>query len=92
MIGSIFGDSIMASSTKGWTGHTLGAAGILEAIFAIEALRSGTVPGTLNFTQIDPEINISMVSENRYAKLNHVMTNSFGFGGNNACLIFSKYQ
>lgn len=91
LVGSLFGKTTMASSTKGWTGHTLGAAGILEAIFAIEALQSGTVPGTLNLEQVDPDIDIHMVAENRDSNLTHVMTNSFGFGGNNACLIFSKY-
>ena len=92
VVGDLFGESTFASSTKGWTGHTLGAAGILEAIFAVEALNSGIVPGTLNMQQLDPEIGISMVAENRYRSLNHVMTNSFGFGGNNACLVFSKHS
>ncbi|MDC0361737.1 beta-ketoacyl-ACP synthase [Halioglobus sp.] len=91
VVGGLFDESVLASSTKGWTGHTLGAAGILEAIFAVEALRFGTVPGTLNMQRLDPEINIRMVANNRYKTINHAMTNSFGFGGNNACLIFSKH-
>lgn len=90
LIGKMFSAQTRASSTKGWTGHTLGAAGILEAIFAMEALTSGLVPGTLHLDQLDPEISISMSAQNTRASLQHVMTNSFGFGGNNACLIFSK--
>lgn len=90
LVGSLFSSDTLASSTKGWTGHTLGAAGILEAIFAIDALTTGLVPGTLNLEQLDPEVAITMSAENSHRSLQHVMTNSFGFGGNNACLIFSK--
>ena len=90
LIGKMFGAEVLASSTKGWTGHTLGAAGIIESILAIEALRSGIVPGTLHLENVDPEIAITMTASNQTAKLRHVMSNSFGFGGNNACLIFSR--
>lgn len=90
VIGKIFGADVLVSSTKGWTGHTLGAAGIIESILAIEALRSGTVPGTLYLEAVDPEIEITMSAHNQTAKLRHVMSNSFGFGGNNASLIFSQ--
>lgn len=89
LIGKMFGAGVLASSTKGWTGHTLGAAGIIESILAIEALRSGVVPGTLHLESVDPEIAITMTAHNQTANLRHVMSNSFGFGGNNACLIFS---
>jgi 3-oxoacyl-[acyl-carrier-protein] synthase-1 len=92
LVGAMFPASTLASSTKGWTGHTLGAAGILESIFALEALTSGLVPGTLNLAQVDPEIAISMSAANQNADLTHVMSNSFGFGGNNACLIFSRAE
>lgn len=92
LIGAMFPISTLASSTKGWTGHTLGAAGILESIFALEALTSGLVPGTLNLAQVDPEIAITMSATNQTAALTHVMSNSFGFGGNNACLIFSRTE
>lgn len=90
LVGRMFPPQTLASSTKGWTGHTLGAAGILEAIFAIEALTTGLVPGTLNLDRLDPEITLSISAGNTRASMQHVMTNSFGFGGNNACLIFSK--
>lgn len=92
LVGALFPSSTLVSSTKGWTGHTLGAAGILESIFALEALSSGLVPGTLNLTQVDPEIAITMSAANQTAQLIHVMSNSFGFGGNNASLIFSRVQ
>lgn len=92
LVGAMFPASTLASSTKGWTGHTLGAAGILESIFALEALTSGLVPGTLNLAQVDPEIAITMSAANQNAGLTNVMSNSFGFGGNNACLIFSRAE
>jgi 3-oxoacyl-[acyl-carrier-protein] synthase I len=92
LVGAVFPATTLVSSTKGWTGHTLGAAGILESIFALEALATGLVPGTLNLTQIDPEIVINMSAANHTAELTHVMSNSFGFGGNNACLIFSRKE
>lgn len=90
LVGRMFGANTLASSTKGWTGHTLGAAGILEAIFALEALATGLVPGTLNLRSPDPEIALEVLAENCQRDLRHVMSNSFGFGGNNACLIFSN--
>lgn len=92
LVGKMFPPQTFASSTKGWTGHTLGAAGILEAIFAIETLSTGLVPGNLNLQQLDPDISMSISAPNTHATLQHVMTNSFGFGGNNACLIFSKIK
>ena len=92
LVGAMFPASTLASSTKGWTGHTLGAAGILESIFALEALVTGVVPGTLNLAEVDPEIAITMSAANQRADLTHVMSNSFGFGGNNACLIFSRAE
>ncbi len=90
LLKAMFGTNTLASSTKGWTGHTLGTAGILEAILAIEALKSGLVPGTLNLQEVDPEFDIAMSAHNKTASLRHVMSNSFGFGGNNASLIFSR--
>lgn len=92
LIGTLFDCRTISSATKGWTGHTLGAAGILESIFAMEALRSQTIPGTLNLQTIDPEIDVAISTQNQASPLSHVMSNSFGFGGNNACLIFSHAQ
>lgn len=85
-----FGNAVRASSTKGWTGHTLGAAGILEAIITIDALQTGLVPGTLNLQNPDPAIALTPLMSSEQVELHHVMSNSFGFGGNNASLIFSK--
>lgn len=78
------------SSTKGWTGHTLGAAGILEAIITLEAMKYELIPGTLNCDEPDPEFDFPVVRQNVRKSIRHAMTNSFGFGGNNAALIFGR--
>ncbi len=80
----------LASSTKGWTGHTLGAAGILEAIITLESMKHGIVPGTLNCEEPDPEFSFPILMENTKSPIRHAMSNSFGFGGNNAALIFGR--
>jgi 3-oxoacyl-[acyl-carrier-protein] synthase-1 len=79
-----------ASSTKGWTGHTLGAAGILEAVITLDAMRHGLSPGTLNCEVPDPEFRFPVLKENLAQPLRYAMTSSFGFGGNNAVLIFGR--
>jgi 3-oxoacyl-[acyl-carrier-protein] synthase II len=79
------------SSTKGATGHLLGAAPAVEAAFSVLALRDQTIPPTINYQTPDPECNIDCVpNEARPAELIHVMSNSFGFGGHNVVLVFSK--
>lgn len=88
-IESVFGGAIPCSSTKGWTGHTLGAAGIVEAIFAIEALNQQWAPCTLNTKTIDSAIKTNVLLESQSIAAKHVLTNSFGFGGSNCSLIFS---
>jgi 3-oxoacyl-[acyl-carrier-protein] synthase-1 len=88
--GDLFGEGLLCSATKSWTGHTLGAAGITEAVLAMETLSTGTVPGTINTRSIDPEIQIEVLLENRSFEPEIVMTNSFGFGGNNCSLIFAR--
>ncbi len=90
VIGALFPATTLCSSTKGWTGHTLGAAGITEAIVAVDALHSGVVPANLNLENRDPALSLSLAWDNEARELRHVMTNSFGFGGNNCSLIFSK--
>lgn len=80
----------MASSTKGWTGHALGAAGILESIITLESLRHGLVPGTLNCAEVDPEIEFPVIRDNVQADIRYALSNSFGFGGNNATVIFGR--
>ena len=90
---SVFGDhtdQIAVTSTKGVTGHTLGAAGAIEAIFAIQALREGRVPPTANLDQQDPEIALDVVAgAPRDTPLTAVLSNSMGFGGQNAALVFT---
>ena len=85
-----FAERTMASSTKGWTGHALGAAGILESVITLEAMSNGAVPGTLNCEEMDPEIEFQVITENVAADINYALSNSFGFGGNNASVIFGR--
>lgn len=85
-----FKDHVPVSSTKGWTGHTLGAAGILEAVIAMDTLHTGLIPGTLNREIDDPEFRFDVLSDNLEKRVNLAMTNSFGFGGNNASLVFGR--
>jgi 3-oxoacyl-[acyl-carrier-protein] synthase-1 len=77
-----------ASSSKGWTGHTLGAAGILEAVVTLEAMKHALMPGTLNCEIPDPRFRFPVLQENTPRPLRYAMTSSFGFGGNNAVLMF----
>ncbi len=85
---SLFGDSVPASSTKGWTGHALGAAGIVEAIVSILCLRRGFLPGTLHTRRLDPALRSRILLENEDHPARRVLSNSFGFGGNNCSLVF----
>jgi 3-oxoacyl-(acyl-carrier-protein) synthase len=80
------------SSTKRIFGHALAASGALEAVVCIEALRRQELPPNPGFTKCDPTIGLEPVTEKLHAQLNHVMSNSFGFGGNNGVLIFSKAE
>jgi len=84
----LFPETVPVSSTKGWTGHTLGAAGITEAIISIDALTTGLLPGNLNTEDPEPAIVAHLLLENREDRIATVMSNSFGFGGNNCSLIF----
>ena len=87
---SVFGERVPCSGTKGWTGHTLGAAGAIEAVLTLLCLRAGHAPGTLNTRSIDADIKSDVLLEGRDAPLRHAMSNSFGFGGSNCSLIFGK--
>jgi 3-oxoacyl-[acyl-carrier-protein] synthase-1 len=80
------------SSTKPYTGHTLAAAGAIEAVFSILALNNNTIFPNLNFKNKMPELNISPVTEITQKNLKNVLSNSFGFGGNCTALIFSKNE
>jgi 3-oxoacyl-[acyl-carrier-protein] synthase II len=93
-IKTVFGEqayNIPISSTKSMTGHLLGASGAVEAVFSILALRDGVIPATINYQISDPECDLDYVpNQPREIVLDHVMSNSFGFGGHNATLVFSK--
>ncbi|WP_043112217.1 beta-ketoacyl-ACP synthase [Solimonas flava] len=78
------------SSTKGYTGHTLGAAGIVEAVYACLAVEHGFVPPSLNTRTLDPALRAHYALEAQSRPLRIAASNSFGFGGNNACLIFGR--
>ena len=93
-IKQVFGDyaknGLLVSSTKSMTGHLLGAAGALEAALSILAMRDGIVPPTMNLDEPDPECDLDYVPyKAREAKLNYVMSNSFGFGGTNGSILFA---
>ncbi|MFT8319844.1 MAG: beta-ketoacyl-ACP synthase II [Bacillus sp. (in: firmicutes)] len=92
----VFGDyayKVPMSSTKSMTGHLLGAAGGVEAIFSILAIKDSVVPPTINFETADPDCDLDyVVNTNRKQEVNVAMSNSLGFGGHNATIIFKKYQ
>jgi 3-oxoacyl-[acyl-carrier-protein] synthase-1 len=83
----VFGTSTPCSSTKGATGHTLGAAGGVEALISLIALQNGLMPGGLNVQTPDPELRLNYLRANRDAPLRAILSNSFGFGGTNASLV-----
>jgi 3-oxoacyl-[acyl-carrier-protein] synthase II len=86
-------DKLWVSSTKSMTGHMLGAAGGVEAVFSILALQNGVVPPTINYENPDPECDLDCVPNTAREKaIKTVMSNSFGFGGTNATLVFRKYE
>jgi 3-oxoacyl-[acyl-carrier-protein] synthase I len=87
---SIFGPTTPCSSTKGATGHTLGAAGALEAVISALAIRNGLMPGGIQTMRIDPTLTAHYIKENRRTPLKRVLSNSFGFGGTNCSLIFGR--
>ncbi len=89
-IAAEFPATVHASSTKGWTGHTLGAAGILETVIALQALEHGELPGLLNCAELDAVCGPQIRIENAERAIDYAMSNSFGFGGNNASLVFSR--
>ena len=87
---ALFGAATPCSSTKGATGHALGAAGGLEAVICALALQAGLIPGGLNVRQRDPQLGLNYLSANQRAPLRRVLSNSFGFGGANCALLFGR--
>ncbi len=94
-IKKVFGDNaykIPVSSTKSMTGHALGAAGGLEAVFSVKSLLENKLPPTINYKTPDPDCDLDYVpNAAREATVDYVLSNNFGFGGTNACLIFKRY-
>lgn len=95
-IKKVFGENaynIPVSSTKSMTGHALGAAGGLEAVFSVKVLRENILPPTINYEFPDPDCDLDYIPNvAREAKVDYVLSNNFGFGGTNACLIFKRYS
>jgi 3-oxoacyl-[acyl-carrier-protein] synthase II len=95
-IKSVFGDhayKVSVSSTKSMTGHLLGAAGALESIFCLLAIRDNILPPTINYQNPDPECDLDYVpNASRSSQISTAMTNSFGFGGHNASLIYREFE
>ncbi|MGH6968904.1 MAG: beta-ketoacyl synthase N-terminal-like domain-containing protein, partial [Stellaceae bacterium] len=86
----LFGAESPCSSTKGFAGHTLGASGVVEAVFCALGIRHDFLPGSPHTRTVDPELKSQYVREGRRARLNRVMSNSFGFGGANCSLVLGR--
>jgi 3-oxoacyl-[acyl-carrier-protein] synthase I len=90
-VAQVFGDGrVPCSSIKGWTGHTLGASGALEAVAAAICVEDGLVPGCLGVEKADPEFRCDVATANRAAPIRRVLSNSFGFGGSNCSLVIGR--
>jgi 3-oxoacyl-[acyl-carrier-protein] synthase-1 len=88
----VFGTATACSSTKGWTGHTLGAAGIVEAAVCLLAIEHGFMPRSLNTRSVDPKIEAGVLLEARSTSVRRALSNSFGFGGSNCSLLFGRLE
>ncbi|PZO18338.1 MAG: beta-ketoacyl-[acyl-carrier-protein] synthase II [Burkholderiales bacterium] len=89
---AVFGERVPCSSTKGATGHTLGAAGAVEAVLCALALVDGLIPGSPGTRALDPALQMNYQLRGAPATLRHTLTNSFGFGGSNCSLVFGKVR
>jgi 3-oxoacyl-[acyl-carrier-protein] synthase-1 len=89
-VAALFGDAVGGSSTKGATGHALGAAGALEAVICSLALQHGFAPAGINTRNVDPALGIQYLVENRPGRIARVLSNSFGFGGTNCSLVLGR--
>jgi len=95
-IKKLFGESayrLNISSSKSMTGHMLGASGAVEAIVCIKAIKEGFIPPTIGLQEQDPECDLDYVPlQGRNQNLQYTISNSFGFGGQNASILFKKWQ
>lgn len=89
-VADLFGSETPCSSTKGATGHTLGAAGGIEAVICALTLQHGLLPAGLNTLHLDPSLKLNYLLKNQTQPVEHVLSNSFGFGGTNCSLIFGR--
>ncbi|HEX4262017.1 MAG TPA: beta-ketoacyl-[acyl-carrier-protein] synthase family protein [Acetobacteraceae bacterium] len=89
---AVFGTETPCSSTKAWSGHTLGASGILEAAIAVLCIRHGLMPGCLGAAEPDPAFRSRILLDNMAAPVRRVMSNAFGFGGINCSLLFGRAE
>ena len=93
---TVFGDwayHLAISSTKSMTGHMLGAAGAVEAVFTALALRDGYLPATIHYREPDPECDLDVVpNRGRETSLRYALSNSLGFGGHNACILLKHWE
>jgi len=86
-------DKLAISSTKSMTGHLLGAAGALEALFCVKVITDEVLPPTINYVTTDPDCDLDYVpNQARPQRVDHIMSNSFGFGGHNATVILSRFN
>jgi 3-oxoacyl-[acyl-carrier-protein] synthase II len=92
----LFGEhayKLAVSSTKSMLGHAMGASGALEALACIQAIYQGLIPPTINYENPDPECDLDYVpNQARQAEVKVTLSNSFGLGGQNACLVLKKYE
>ena len=89
-VAAVFGSTTPCSSTKGATGHTLGAAGGIEAVICALALQNGFLPGGVNTKQLDPALAMNYLTDNRQHPVSRVLSNSFGFGGTNCSVVLGR--
>jgi 3-oxoacyl-[acyl-carrier-protein] synthase-1 len=89
---AVFGNATPCSSTKGWTGHTLGACGAIEAIVCALAIERGFMPGSVNTGTLDPTVGLRYLLDNRSEPVDIAMSNAFGFGGTNCSLVLGRVQ
>ncbi|MGB5831969.1 MAG: beta-ketoacyl-ACP synthase [Thiohalocapsa sp.] len=86
----VFGDAVPVSAIKGWTGHTLGASGAVEAVLSLLSVKAGLLPGTLNTETVDPALSASLVRRSERRTIDRVLSNAFGFAGNNCALVLGR--